>query len=377
LPYIHELPGWPAFRWETAALMPVLSRVRLKQGVLIGRMQEMGFTVRDRAVIESVTAEAVKSAEIEGEALDARQVRSSVARRLGVERGGLPKTPAARAADAMAGIVCDAVQDHAAPLTADRLCRWQAALFPPGFSGQHRVAAGRFRQGPVEAVSGPEGRERIHFEGPPAERVPADMAAFLRWFESEGAPGAVPMDPLLRAAIAHLWLVTIHPFEDGNGRIARAVTELALARSESSPKRFYSLSSQIRAEREDYYRILETVQKGDLDVTAWALWFLGCLERALEGSEAALAAVLRKARFWHSMGAVRFNDRQRKVLDLLLDAGTSGGLEGNLTSSRWMKICGCSQATANRDIDELLEWKILRQNPGGGRSTSYALAPPF
>ncbi len=373
MPCIHELPDWPRFRWDAGRLQPVLSRVRLKQGILIGRMQEMGFTVRDRAAVEALAVESVKSAEIEGERLDLGQVRSSVARRLGVERGGVPKSPAARAADAMAAVVCDAVQDYAAPLTMERLCRWQTALFPDGFSGLRRIVTGRFREGPIEVVSGAGGRERIHFEGPPPERVPGEMAAFLRWFEDSAT---VP-DPLIRAALAHFWFVTIHPFEDGNGRLARAVTELALARSEESPRRFYSLSSQIRAGREDYYRILEETQKGDLDVTPWLLWFSGCLEQALDGSDTALQAVLRKARFWHSMGAVRFNGRQRKVLDLLLDAGTRGGLEGNLTSSRWAKICGCSQATANRDIEELLEWKVLRRNPGGGRSTSYTLAPPF
>jgi Fic family protein len=305
-----------------------------------------------------------KSSEIEGEVLDKEQVRSSIARRLGMDIGAL--APIDRLVEGVVEMMLDATQNFDQALTEERLLGWHAALFPTGRSGMRRITVGAWRTekaGPMQVVSGPIGRERVHFEAPEAPRLKAEMRAFLKWFDATDS-----IDPVLKAAVAHLWFVTIHPFEDGNGRIARAIADMALARAEGTPQRFYSMSAQIRAERGAYYDILETTQKGDLDITDWLQWFVGCLDRAFDGAEQILAAVLRKSRFWERPTAAELNERQRKVLNRLLD-----GFEGKLTSSKWAALTKTSQDTALRDIDDLVKRGILVKEAAGGRSTSYSL----
>lgn len=363
--YIHGLAGWPQFQWSDERLSARLAEVRHRQGRLIGRMEALGFELRAEASLQSLTEEVVKSSEIEGEQLDRGQVRSSLARRLGMDISGL--VPADRDAEGIVELMLDATQNYAVPLTAERLFAWHAALFPTGRSGMTAITGGAWRteaSEPMQVVSGPFGREKIHFEAPDAARLDREMASFLDWFE-----GGESLDPVLKSAVAHLWFVTIHPFEDGNGRIARAIADLALARSEQNPQRFYSMSSQIRVERKAYYDTLEATQKGGLDITDWLAWFLDCLDRALSGSESIVGNVLRKARFWETLPSDQLNERQRKVLNRLLD-----GFEGNLTSSKWAALTKSSQDTAGRDIDDLLKRGVLVKNPGGGRSTSYSLA---
>lgn len=362
---IHELPDWPNFRWSLDALASTLAAVRHHQGRLIGRMDSLGFDLSTEAVLHSLTEDVLKSSEIEGETLDREQVRSSIARRLGMDIGAL--TPADRDVEGVVEMMLDATQNYAEPLTEGRLFAWHAALFPTGRSGMGRITVGTWRTdktGPMQVVSGPPGHERVHYQAPPAERIGQEMRAFLSWFNGEK-----PVDPVLAAAVAHLWFVTIHPFEDGNGRIARAIADMALARSEESPRRFYSMSAQIRVERKAYYDILENTQKGDLDITPWIAWFLGCLDRAIAGAGVILASVLRKARFWEAHAGVALNDRQRAIVNRLL-----GDFEGKLTSSKYAKLAKCSQDTAARDIDGLINHGMLVKNPEGGRSTSYSLA---
>ena len=365
MPFIHELPDWPAFRWRDDEIAARLVHVRHQQGRLIGRMEGLGFQLKAEAVLQTLTEEVVKSSEIEGEVLDKAQVRSSVARRLGIDIGGL--LPVDRNVEGIVEMMLDATQKFAEPLTAGRLFDWHAALFPTGRSGMSRIAVGAWRldeKGPMQVVSGPVGRERVHYQAPAAKELNGEMQAFLEWFNGESG-----IDPVLKAALAHLWFVTIHPFDDGNGRVARAIADMALARSEHSAQRFYSMSAQIRLERKAYYDILEQTQKGDLDVTPWLAWFLDCLERAFGGAEHVLASVLRKARFWEAHAGAAFNDRQRAMIALLFD-----GFFGKLTSSKWAAIAKCSQDTALRDIDDLVRRGVLAREPGGGRSTSYALA---
>jgi len=362
--YIHERNGWPAFRWDRRGLEGRLGAVRHLQGRLIGRMESLGFRLREEATLQSLAEEVIKSSEIEGERLDKAQVRSSIARRLGIDIGALKPTD--RNVEGVVEMMLDATQNYRAPLTKERLLAWHAALFPTGRSGMSKIAAGAWRGAradPMQVVSGPVGRERVHFEAPPARRVEPEMRKFLRWLNGDDG-----MDLVLKAGLAHLWLVTIHPFEDGNGRIARAVTDLLLARSEETAQRFYSMSAQIRQERSDYYAILEASQKRDLDVTQWLDWFLGCLGRAIDGAEAILTGVLQKARFWERHAAVALNERQRAMLNRLLD-----GFGGKLTSSKWAKIAKCSADTALRDIDTLIGKGILVRDAAGGRSTSYSL----
>lgn len=362
--YIHERKGWPAFRWSQERLADRLASVRHRQGRLIGRMEGLGFRLRAEAVLQTLTEEVLKSSEIEGKLLDKEQVRSSLARRLGMDIAGL--VPADRDVEGVVEMMLDATQNYSAPLTKERLFGWHAALFPTGRSGMRKITVGAWRtkaSGPMQVVSGPIGRERVHFEAPDAARVEKEMRAFLDWFEA-----GVAIDPVLKASVAHLWFVTIHPFEDGNGRIARAIADLALTRSEGNPQRFYSMSAQIRLERNAYYNMLEETQKGDLDITAWLEWFLECLNRAFDAAETILASVLRKVRFWDARAGERLNDRQRMMINRLLD-----GFEGKLTSSKWAKLAKCSQDTALRDIDDLLRRDILVKDVAGGRSTSYAL----
>ena len=365
--YIHELPDWPHFQWDEKHLAVKVAAVRYRQGRMLGALERLGIKLREEAILRTLTEEVVKSSEIEGEILDREQVRSSLARRLGIDVGALK--PADRNVEGVVDMILDATRDYRKPLTAERLFSWHAALFPTGYSGLHKIAVGKWRTeeaGAMRVVSGAIGRERTHFEAPEAKRLDKEMAAFLEWVEDKAVESMV--DPVLRAAIAHLWFVTIHPFEDGNGRMARAIADMQLARAEQSPQRFYSMSAQIRAERNAYYDILERTQKGDLDITEWLLWFLACLNDAFDHAETLLAGVLAKADFWERHRDKPLNDRQTTVLNRLID-----GFEGKLTSSKWAKLTKVSQDTASRDIRDLIEKGILRQDEGGGRSTSYSI----
>ncbi|MDR3474348.1 MAG: Fic family protein [Devosia sp.] len=362
--YIHELPEWPDFRWDQERVASQLAAVRHHQGRLLGRMETLGFPLQAEATLRSLTEEVIKSSEIEGEILNEDQVRSSIARRLGIDVGALA-TPD-RNVEGVVEMMLDATEHWDKPLTADRLFGWHAALFPTGRSGIKRITVGGWRTAdtdPMQVVSGAAGKERIHYEAPVAKRLGAEMKAFLTWFEKSDG-----LDPVQKAAIAHLWFVTIHPFEDGNGRIARAIADLALARSEKSARRFYAMSSQIRTERRAYYEILEATQKGNLDITGWLAWFFECLDRAFGGAEKVLGKVLTKAGFWEAHAGEKTNDRQREMLNRLLD-----GFEGKLTSSKWALITKTSQDTASRDIDDLVQRGILQKDAAGGRSTSYSL----
>jgi Fic family protein len=363
--YIHDLKDWPRFRWDSAALAELLAAVRLRQGRLIGHMEALGFPLRAAAVLETLTSDVLKTTEIEGERLDFEQVRSSIARKLGVEIGALK--PADRSVEGVVEMMLDATRQYDRPLTASRLFGWQGALFPTGRSGLRKIKTGRWRDdstGPMQVVSGPINREKVHFEAPAARRLPREMKAFLKWFNGRSRGDAV-----MKAALAHLWLVTLHPFDDGNGRVARAVADMALARSESSSQRFYSMSAQIRQERSAYYEILEETQRGSMDVTLWMEWFLLCLGRAIDSAQISLQSVFYKAHFWEKFGATPLNERQRSVVNRLLD-----GFEGKLTTSKYGKLTGCSQDTALRDMLGLVERGILVRGEAGGRSTSYELA---
>ncbi len=364
--YIYDQAAWPRFQWDEHRLLQPLAHVRHRQGRLVGRMSGLGFSLREEAVLQTLTQDVLKSSEIEGELLDDHQVRSSLAHRLGVDIGAL--APADRAVDGVVEMTLDATQNYAERLTKQRLFAWHALLFPTGRSDLQKIRVGAWRKhgdGPMQVVSGPIGHQRVHFEGPPASQMGHEMSRFIKWFNSD-----VAIDPVLKAALAHLWFVTIHPFVDGNGRIARAIADMALARSEASPQRFYSMSAQIRLERQAYYRVLEDTQKGGLDITEWFLWFLGCLERAIDQAQGVLDTVLMKARFWQARSAAGLNARQINMLNRLLD-----GFEGKLTSSKWAKIEKCSQDTASRDIADLIGRGVLVKDAAGGRSTSYALAP--
>lgn len=363
--YIYEREDWPKLTWSQERLAGQLAGVRHRQGRLIGRMEGLGFSLRNEAVLQTLTQDVLKSSEIEGERLDRDQVRSSIARRLGLDIGGL--APSDRDVEGVVEMMLDATQRYADPLTEERLFAWHSALFPTGRSGMRKIAVGRWRDaksGPMQVVSGPIGREKVHFQAPDAKRVSKEMRAFLKWFN-----GSQAADPVLTAGVAHLWFVTIHPFEDGNGRIARAITDMVLARSENSTQRFYSMSAQIRLERTAYYAMLEKTQKGDLDVTPWLEWFLGCLDRAFDGAEHTLSGIFRKAHFWEAHTHKPFNERQRAIINRLFD-----GFEGKLSSSKWATLAKCSQDTALRDIDDLVKRGIFVKEQGGGRSTSYALA---
>ncbi|MEZ5566689.1 MAG: Fic family protein [Gammaproteobacteria bacterium] len=362
--YIWDRSGWPAFTWAEQRLSKLVATVSREQGRLLGQMGALGFDLRSEAHLRTVTEDVVKSSEIEGEKLDSGQVRSSIARRLGLDVGGL--IPSARDVDGIVELMLDATGGFEKSLTRERLFDWHAALFPTGRSGMHKITTGAWRtdnSGPMQVVSGPVGRQKVHYEAPPAARVPHEMELFLRWF---AAPG--DSDPLLVAGLAHLWFVTIHPFEDGNGRIARAIADMALARSEKTPQRFYSMSAQICRERSAYYLTLERTQKGELDVTQWQDWFLNCLQRAIEGAQETLGAVLDKARFWGRFAREPLNERQIKVLNRFLD-----GFQGKITTSKWAKIAKCSQDTAYRDILDLVARGALQKDAGAGRSTSYSL----
>ncbi len=363
--YIHEQTNWPRFRWDDKALAPLLAAVRHRQGKLEGQMLSLGFDLQKEAVLYTLTDDVLKTSEIEGEVLDKDQVRSSLASRLGMDIGAL--VPADRNVEGVVEMMLDATQQFQKPLTKERLFGWHAAMFPTGYSGLSKIKVGAWRPasaGAMQVVSGPIGRQKVHFQAPEADRLDAEMDAFLNWFEATDT-----VDPVMRAGIAHLWFVTIHPFEDGNGRIARAIADMALARSEQSPQRYYSMSAQIRRDRNAYYDILEATQKGDLDITAWLTWFLHCMDRAFDGAGDTLAHVLKKARFWTALKDESLNERQTKMLNRLLE-----GFEGKLTSGKWAKIAKTSTDTALRDITDLVSRGILIKDEGGGRSTSYSLA---
>ena len=365
--YIWQDDDWPHWRYDLAVLASPLAEVSRAQGMLLGRLADVGLTLRDRACLGALTEDVVKTSEIEGEALDVASVRSSIARRLGVDIGAV--APVDRHVEGVVEMVLDATLRATSPLTSDRLCGWHAALFPTGYSGMNRIAVGRWRDdaaGPMQVVSGPVARRKVHYQAPPADSLPGEMARFLSWANAETGEPA-----LVKAGLAHLWFVTLHPFDDGNGRIARAVGELFLARADGSPQRFYGLSAQIQRERRGYYDVLERTQKGTLDATDWLLWFLGTLEGAIASAQITLDTVLGKARFWQRWAGTPLNERQVKLLNRLLD-----GFDGKLSSSKWAAIGKCSQDTALRDITQLLDLGLLRKTPGGGRSTGYELTDP-
>lgn len=362
--YLWQRPDWPQWRFDAPALAAALAQVHHAQGHLAGRMAGVGLAQRDQATLQALTQEVITTSAIEGETLNLDAVRSSIARRLGVDIGAL--APADRHVDGVVEMVLDATQHFDQPLTPERLFGWHAALFPTGYSGRVRIQVGAWRNdaaGPMQVVSGPIGREKVHYEAPPAAALPEETAAFLQWFNA-----APTRDALIHAGLAHLWLVTLHPFDDGNGRISRAVGDMALARAEMSSQRFYSLSAQIQRERKHYYDQLEATQRGTLDVTPWLQWFLACLLRAVQGADDLLAGVLDKAQFWQRWAGTPMNTRQTLMLNRVLD-----GMDGKLTNAKWAALAKCSADTALRDITDLLERGVLRKLDGGGRSTGYGL----
>ncbi|TJZ50042.1 Fic family protein [Sphingobacterium olei] len=364
--YIYQNHQWPNFTWSAETLASLLASVRHKQGKLLGQMISLGFDLQAEAVLQTLTQDVLKTSEIEGELLNPEQVRSSIARKLGMDIGAL--APADRHIDGVVEMLLDATQNYQEPLTTDRLFGWHAAMFPTGRSGLYKITVGAWRTphaGPMQVVSGAYGREKVHFQAPDSEVIPQEMETFLSWFNKKLA-----IDPVLKAAIAHLWFVTIHPFDDGNGRIARALTDLLLARSDENHQRFYSMSFQIQRERKQYYDILERTQKSDLDITEWLGWFLSCLDRALGQAGSTLNNVLNKARYWNYLSTKTLNERQKLMLNKLLD-----GFEGRLNTSKWAKITKISTDTALRDIQNLEEQEVLLKQGAGGRSTSYELIP--
>jgi len=366
-PYLWQAEHWPDLRYDLTVLAGPLAAVSRHQGMLMGRLADVGMGLRDQASLASLTEEVVRTSAIEGEHLDVASVRSSIGRRLGVDVGAA--APRDAQVEGVVAMMLDATLNCEAPITRERLFGWHAALFPSGYSGLHRIRVGGWREdadGPMRVVSGPVGRQRVHFEAPPAARLEGEMARFLAWANR-------PLDaaPLLKAGLGHLWFVTVHPFEDGNGRIARAISELLLARADGCPQRFYSLSGQFQRERKAYYDLLERTQQSGVDVTAWLSWWLATLQRALEQAHRDLDSVLARSNFWQRFAHVARNDRQAKVLNRLLD-----GFEGKLTTAKWAAMAKCSPDTALRDITELLSHGLLRKAPGGGRSTSYELDLP-
>ncbi len=362
--WIHEKKDWPNFIWDDETLASLLAEARHRQGRLLGRMEVLGFSIRQEASLNILTTDVVTSSAIEGERLDTDEVRSSIARRLGIPL--LNDKPVGRDVEGVVEMMLDATQNFEQPLTVERLFGWHAALFPTGRSGMHRITVAAWRSaesGPMQVVSGPIEHEKVHYEAPEASRLDKEMTKFLSWFEAD-----LKLDPVLKAGIAHLWFVTIHPFEDGNGRIARAIADMALARADGTSSRFYSMSRQLEKERKEYYIQLERQQKGSLDITSWLSWFLGCFSHAVDNADDTLSSVLFKAALWNRINEVPVNGRQRLIINRLLD-----NFKGHMTTSKYAKIAKCSSDTALRDIRELVVRHILIQNPGGGRSTSYRL----
>ncbi|MBS3776067.1 MAG: Fic family protein [Bacteroidales bacterium] len=362
--YIYQQDDWPSFKWNSDEFIGLLSKARNLQGRLFGKMESLGFDLRNEAFLDTLTLDVLKSSEIEGEFLNPDQVRSSIARKLGMEIAGSVESD--RNVDGVVEMMLDATQNCFKPLTKERLFDWHAALFPTGRSGMSKITLADWRKdtsGPMQVVSGAMGKEKVHFQAPNSSRVDNEMNIFLEWFNNN-----IETDLVLKAAIAHLWFVTIHPFDDGNGRIARALTDMLLAQSDESTQRFYSMSAQIRLERKQYYEILEKTQKGNLDITEWIKWFLNCLINSLKSTDIVLNRVLFKAEFWKKHSETEINERQKKLLNKILD-----GFEGKLTSSKWAKIAKCSKDTAIRDINDLISKNILKKEEAGGRSTSYEL----
>lgn len=363
--WIYEQAGWPQFSWDEAALSGKLASLRFRQGLLLGKMQGLGFSLQEETSLEVLTQDVRSSSAIEGEDLRQDEVRSSLARHLGIQVAGL--VPTSRQVDGVCEMMLDATQRHDQPLTKERLFGWHAALFPTGYSGLHRIDIGIWRKassGSMQVISGAYGREKVHFEAPAAEHLEKEMQAFLDWFATPNK-----LDPILRAGVAHFWFVTIHPFEDGNGRIARAIADMALAQADRSSLRFYSMSSEIARQRASYYSHLERQQRSDLDITRWLLWFMNCLENALERAESTVEHIFVKARFWERANAHKLDARQAAILEMMLDTA----FVGHMNSSKYATLAKCSKDTALRDIQELLSYGLLTQNPGGGRSTSYRL----
>lgn len=362
--FIHQQDHWPEFTWNSDDFVSLLSEARNQQGRLIGKMETLGFDLRNEAFLDTLTLDVIKSSEIEGEFLNPDQVRSSIARKLGIEIAG--SIASDRNVEGVVEMMLDATQNCFEPLTADRLFDWHAALFPTGRSGMHKITVADWRKdttGPMQVISGAMGKEKIHFQAPDSELLEKEMDQFLAWFNRNKT-----IDLVIKAAVAHLWFVTIHPFDDGNGRITRALTDMLLAQSDKSNQRFYSMSAQIRMERKQYYELLEKTQRGDLDITNWIIWFLSCLINALKSTDTVLTKVLFKAGFWQKHTNTAINDRQKKLLNKLMD-----GFDGKLTSSKWAKIAKCSKDSAIRDINDLIEKGILQKEAAGGRSTNYEL----
>lgn len=362
--YIYQHPDWTNFSWSSDRVLPVLAQAKLAQGVLLGKMSTLGFALQEEATLRVLTQDIIKSSEIEGEILDQNQVRSSVAKKLGLEVGGGMHID--RHIDGIVEMMLDATQKFAEPLNKYRLIGWHASLFPTGFSGLYDIKVGGFRDdkhGPMQVISGAYGKAKVHYQAPSAEQLEDEMSKFIHWINT-----IEHLDGILKAAIAHLWFVTLHPFEDGNGRIARAITDMLLARTENTAQRFYSMSAEIRKERSSYYEILEQTQKGSPDITAWLIWFLECLMRAISNTQETIGGIFNQARFWQQHAALQFNPRQTKIINMLFN-----NFEGNLTSSKWAKLCKCSQDSANRDILELVANNILIKQ-GAGRNTHYIMS---
>ncbi|MDD3891925.1 MAG: Fic family protein [Bacteroidales bacterium] len=362
--YIHEKENWTNFIWDNKQVMLKLGEARNLQGKLLGKMEPLGFELQDEAVLDTLTLDVLKSSEIEGEFLEKEQVRSSIARRLGIDIAGTVESE--RHVEGIVEMMLDATQRYDLPLTKDRLFGWHAALFPSGWSNLYKITVADWRKdttGPMQVVSGPMGKEKVHYQAPNSDRIEFEMKKFLQWFENDN-----DIDLVLKAAIAHLWFVTIHPFDDGNGRITRAITDMMLARSDKTIRRFYSMSAQIRIERKQYYKNLEKTQERSSDITEWILWFLQCLINSIHSTDGTLTKILYKAEFWKLHSTTIFNERQQKMLNNLLD-----GFDGKLTTSKWAKINKCSQDTALRDIQDLINKSILQKEPSGGRSTNYDL----
>jgi len=359
--FLHQYKNWTDFKWDNSKLLPLLANVRHLQGRLLGQMENLGFKFQEEAILSTLTLDVLKSTEIEGEILNKNQVRSSIARRLGLEVSGMIDSP--RNVDGVVEMMLDATQNYMNPLTIKRLFGWHAALFPSGYSGMYKIEVGKYRSGDMQVVSGAMGKEKVHYEAPKSDLLEAEMNQFLKWFNNGSET-----DPVLKAAIAHFWFVTIHPFDDGNGRIARTITDMQLARSDGSSQRFYSMSNQILTECKRYYEVLEHTQRGDGDITEWLDWFLSCIGNTLANSRKVLESVLAKAKFWEQHSQTPLNERQRLMLNKLLD-----DFDGKLTSSKWAKITKCSQDTAIRDIQDLINKEILRKEAEGGRSTNYVL----
>jgi Fic family protein len=365
--YLHQNIDWPNFYWDNDILVSYVSKVRDLQGRLLGRMEGLGFELREEALLETLTEDIVKSSAIEGEFLNPEEVRSSVARRLGIDIYGLPD--ASRDVEGVVEMMLDATQKYKDPLTKDRVCGWHAALFPTGRSGMNKITVGEWRNdehGPMQVVSGPMGREKVHYIAPEAKRLEVEMNRFIQWFNTDNS-----MESVIKSGIAHLWFVTIHPFDDGNGRIARAIADSQLARADRTNQRFYSMSAQIMKSKKGYYAILESTQKGSLDVSHWLVWYFERLTEALEATDETLSKVLVKAKFWEIHKTTQLNERQVKMINILL-----GDFIGKLHSSKWAKMTKVHRDTARRDIQDLIEKGILSASGEGGRSTNYILNLP-